>query len=61
MWASPPPALPVTVTLYVPSLPEVIFRIEEAELFDGTVTLPLLKEKLSPEGTPVADRLTPPE
>jgi len=51
----------VTVTLYVPSLSEVIFRIEEAELFDGTVTLPLLKEKLSPEGTPVADRLTPPE
>ena len=51
----------MTVTVYVPILSDLTCRNEDALLFLGTETLPLLKEKLSPEGDDDADRLTPPE
>ena len=51
----------MTVTVYVPILSDFTCRNEDALLFVGTETLPLLKEKLGPEGDDDADRLTPPE
>ena len=61
LWIKPPPAFPATDAVYVPVLSDLTFRIDDALLFVGTETLPLLKEKLTPEGDDVADRLTAPE
>ena len=61
LWVKPPPAFPATDTVYVPVLSDLTFRIDDALLFVGTETLPLLKERLIPEGDDVADRLTAPE
>jgi len=61
LWLKPPPAFPATDTVYVPVLSDLTFRIDDALLFVGTETLPLLKERLMPEGDDVADRLTAPE